>query len=192
MRREVLNLTAEREFLQRLLTAGRAFDLDRGGLYDVRSGLINIWCSPDDKPACWNRPISRGGLRFPREYVGTFAWNWLDDDRAELYIEATPYSLLERREREPLPEQSWQELLTWLREKALDLVRLARLEPRVIGTCCPFCSFVLPSGELLNGLIEHIAVSHPDVQLQGVTLGDIPILTTDRGDFPIRPAEWFE
>jgi hypothetical protein len=104
--------------------------------------------------------------------------------RAKLYVEAAPYALLERRRREPLPEQSWQELLAWLRGKALGLVRLARLEPRVVGACCPFCPFVLPAGELLNRLLDHVAATHPDLRLQGLTLGDTPLLTTDRGDFP--------
>jgi hypothetical protein len=154
--------------------------------------VVNVWASPDDKPACWNKPITRGGLRYPREYVGALAWDWLDDDRAELYVEAAPYALLERRRRVPLPEQCWQELLAWLREKALGLVRLARLEPRVVGVCCPFCPFVLPAGELLNGLVEHVAAAHSEVRLQGLVLGDTPLLTTDRGDFPILAAERFD
>jgi hypothetical protein len=192
MRRESLNLAVDREFVQRLLATGRAFDLEKGGLYDARSGVVNVWASPDDKPTCWSQPIRRGGLSYPREYVGALAWDWLDDDRAELYVEVAPYALFERRRREPLPEPAWQEVLAWVREKALGLVRLARLEPRVVGACCPFCSFVLPAGELLNGLVEHVTAAHPDLRLQGVTLGDTPILATDQGDFPIRPAERFE
>ncbi|MFP5210317.1 MAG: hypothetical protein ACLGRW_13595 [Acidobacteriota bacterium] len=192
MRREMLNLTVDRDFVQRLLATGRAFDLERGGLFDARSGLINLWCGPHDKPACWNRPISRGGLSYPREYVGALCWEWQDDERVELYIEATPFSLLDRRRREPLPDQVWQELLAWLREKAMDLIRLARLEPRVVGTCCPFCGFILPSGALLNGLLEHIAASHPDVALHGLTLSEAPILATDRGEIILRSAERFE
>jgi hypothetical protein len=148
--------------------------------------------SPDDKPTCWTRPITRGGLRYPREYVGALGWDWRDDDQAELYIEAAPYSLLERRRRAPLPEQSWRELLAWLRDKALGLVRLARLEPRVVGACCPFCDFVLPTGQLLDGLVEHIAGAHPGVRLRGVTLADPPVLSTDRGEFPLRSAERFD
>jgi hypothetical protein len=191
MRRAMLNLTVEREFLQRLLATGRAFDLERGGLYDARSGLVNLWASPDDKPACWDRPITRGGLRHPREYVGALAWDWHDDDQAELYVEAAPYALLERR-REPLPEQSWRELLDWLREKALGLVRLSQLEPRVLGTRCPFCDFILPAGQPLNGLLEHVAAAHPEVRVQAVTLADPPVLSTDRGDYPLRHAERFD
>jgi hypothetical protein len=192
MRRATLGVTVDREFLRRLLATGRAFDLERGGIYDSRSGVVNVWASPDEKPACWNRTISQGGLRYPREYVGALGWEWRDDHRAELYVEAAPYALLEHRRPEPLPEQSWQELLAWVREKAMALIRLARLEPRVVGLCCPFCDFILLTGELLNGLIEHVAAAHADVRLQGLTLGGTPLLTTDRGDFPIRPAERFE
>jgi hypothetical protein len=192
MRREILDVRADRALLRQLLAAGHAFDLNSGGLYDARSGVVNIWCSPTDKPACWDRPISRGGLRYPREYVGGLGWEWPDDDHAELYVEAAPYALLDHRRRKPLAEQEWEEILAWLREKAMGLVRLARLAPQVVGVRCPFCSFVLLAGELLNGLLEHVAVAHPEVGLRGLTLGDPPVLGTDRGDFPIRPAERFD
>jgi hypothetical protein len=191
MRRELLNITADRDLLRQLLATGRAWDLERGGLYDARSGVVNIWCSPDDKPACWDRPISRGGLRYPREYVGGLGWEWRDDDHAELCVEAAPYALLDQRRRRSLSEQEWQGILAWLREKAMGLVRLARLEPQVVGTRCPFCSFVLPAGELLNDLLTHIAANHSDVSLRGVVLGEAVVLQTDRGDFTLQPVERF-
>jgi hypothetical protein len=192
MRREVLNVRADRNLLRQLLATGHGFDLERGGLYDARSGVVNVWASPDDKPACWNRPISRGGLRYPREYVGALGWDWRDDDHAELYVEAAPYALLDQRRRKPLTEQEWQEILAWLHEKALALIRLARLEPLVVGVHCPFCPFVLPTGQLLNGLLEHIAGAHPEVRLRGVTLAAPSVLSTDRGEFPLRSAERFD
>jgi hypothetical protein len=61
----MLNVRADRNLLRQLLATEGAWDLERGGLYDARSGVINIWCSPHDKPACWDRPISKGGLRHP-------------------------------------------------------------------------------------------------------------------------------
>ncbi|HKB36504.1 MAG TPA: hypothetical protein VKD72_08630 [Gemmataceae bacterium] len=192
MRRELLNITADRDFLLRLLATGHAFDLERGGHYDARSGVINIWCSPDDKPACWGVEITRGGLPHPREYVGALGWEWNDNGRAELYVEACPYALLERRPRRPLAEGDWQAVLAWLREKALALVRLAQLEPRAVGTRCPFCDFILPAGQLLNGLVEHIAGAHPEVRLQEIVLGNPPVLRTDRGQFLLESVEKFE
>ena len=50
MRREKLNLTVDREFVQRLLATGRAFDLERGSLYDARSGLVNVWATLHSLP----------------------------------------------------------------------------------------------------------------------------------------------
>jgi hypothetical protein len=192
MRREILNVRADRNLLRQLLASGRAWDLEQGGLYDARSGVVNIWCSPTDKPACWNTPISRGGLRYPREYVGGLYWDWQDDDHAEMYVEAAPYGLLEQRRRKPLSEQEWQDILAWLRDKAMGLVRLARLEPQIAGISCPFCSFVLPVEELLNDLLSHVETAHPDVDLQGVILGEAAILQTDKGDFPLQSVERFD
>jgi hypothetical protein len=62
MRREQLGITVERDLLRRLLNTARSFDLARGGLYDAPSGVVNIWCSPGDKPACWDRPIRSEGI----------------------------------------------------------------------------------------------------------------------------------
>ena len=62
-----------------------------------------------------NRPIRQGELLYPAEYVGAIGWDWRGDEQAELYVEAAPYALLERRRREPLPEESWRDLLAWLR-----------------------------------------------------------------------------
>ncbi|MBY0514008.1 MAG: hypothetical protein K2P78_08875 [Gemmataceae bacterium] len=101
MRKEPLNIETDRPTLRKLLDTARAFDLERDGLYDARFGLINVWCSPDDKPACWTAEITRGCLTHPRAYVGDLDWDWLDDDRVVLHVEADPYDLLDRRPRRP-------------------------------------------------------------------------------------------
>jgi hypothetical protein len=62
----------------------------------------------------------------------------------------------------------------------------------VVGTRCPFCPFVLPAGQLLNGLIEYIAVAHPGVRLRGLTLADHPVLRTDPGELSLRSADRFD
>src|SRR5579884_3476858 len=190
MRREMLDVRADRNLFRQLLATGQAWDLERGGLYDARSGAINIWCSPHDKPACWDRPISKGGLRHPREYVGGLSWEWQDDEQADLYVEAAPYALIDQRRREPLTERDWQEILSWLREKALGLVRLARLEPQVVGVGCPFCSFVLPVEDLLNELLTHIGAAHPDANMRGIVLGEAIVLQTDRGEFTLQSSNF--
>jgi hypothetical protein len=42
---------------------------------------------------------------------------------------------------------------------------------------------------LLNALLKHVTTAH--LQLQGLTLGDTPLLATDLGHSPLRPAERF-
>lgn len=192
MRKESLNIEADRNSLRTLLATAAAFDLERDGLYDARFGLINVWCSPDDKPALWTTPINRAALTHPRAYVGALGWDWLDDDRVALHVEADPYDLLDRRPRRPLSDAEWVDVLGWLHRQALALVRLAALAPRVVGTRCPLCPFVLPAGELLNGLLDHIAGQHPAVRLRGIGTGDAPALRTDLGDLPLRPVEEFD
>jgi hypothetical protein len=192
MRRQQLNVSVDRDFVRKLLEAAHAFDLEQGGLYDARSGLVNVWCSPEDQPACWDAEITCGGLTHSRAYVGALGWDWLDDDRADLFVEAAPYDLLKRRPRRQLPETDWAEILVWLRSQALALTRLAALQPRVTGTRCPFCHFVLPVGELLNSLLDHIGEAHPTVRMRGIDLGHTPVLRTDEGDLPLRPDERFD
>jgi hypothetical protein len=192
MRKEPLPITADRDFIRQLLRAGSGFDLEKDGHYDACCGLINIWCSPYDKPACWDAPITPGAFSHPREYVGAIGWDWQDDGQAALYVEAAPYALLKCRPRRALDEEVWVEVLAWLRDKALALIRLAALQPRDAGTCRPFCEFILPAGELLNGLLEHVAAAHPAVQPRGVVLGGTPVLQTDQGDHPLRTAERFD
>ena len=103
---------------------GNRRDLNRNGYYDVRSGAINIWCGPDDKPACWPEEISQGCLDYPREVVGTVYWNWDDQGRlVQPFIEADPIQL--RRNLSPrtdgyaaeLPEEVLRECLEWCKRK---------------------------------------------------------------------------
>lgn len=192
MRKETLNIQADREGIRKILSAGHAFDINKGGLYDARSGVVNIWCSPDDRPLCWEVAVTCGGLDYPRAYVGALNWDWLDDDRVVLHIEADPHDLLDRHPRRPLTDAEWADILGWLRRHALALVRLAALAPREVGTRCPLCPFVLPAGELLNDLLDHIAGQHPAVNVQGIDLSHTPVLRTDRGNLPLSPAEQFD
>ncbi len=192
MRKELLNIETDRHSLRTLLATAAAFDLERGGLYDARFGLINVWCAPDDRPLCWDAEITRGAMSHPRAYVGALGWDWLDDDRVALHVEADPHDLLDRRPRRPLSDAEWADVLGWLRRQALAIVRLAALSPRVVGIRCPLCPFVLPAGELLNGLLDHIAGSHPAVNVRGIDLSHTPVLRTDRGNLPLSPAEQFD
>jgi hypothetical protein len=74
MRREIINIRADKNLLRQLQTAGRVWDLERGGLYDARCGVVNIWCSPADKPACRVGPTdARNGYHLRTHVDGTDA-----------------------------------------------------------------------------------------------------------------------
>src|ERR1051326_6955853 len=161
LQRRKLGVRLDKAQIQCVLQAGQRHDINHGGLYDARSGAVNIWCSPEDKPGCWDVSVDAGDLDYPRSYVGALDWEWTEADVAEVFVEATPYDLLDRCGREELPDDQWVEVLRWTEDKGRELLALARDEPQVIGTHCPFCSYVLPVGELINTLLDHIAAEHP-------------------------------
>jgi hypothetical protein len=64
-----------------VLRAARELDLNHGGYWDGRSGAVNAWCGPDDKPAGWPAEveITRGALAHPRSFVASCWLQWPDD-----------------------------------------------------------------------------------------------------------------
>jgi len=61
-------------------------DINRGGLWDARSGAINLWCSPTDKPRGWeNVKIDKCALNYPRSFVASFYVEFLEvEERTEM------------------------------------------------------------------------------------------------------------
>ncbi len=187
-----LDIQVSRSFIRQLLQTASEFDLNKGGYFDGRSGVVNLWAGPDDKPTCWNVEITKGGLKHPRDYVGGLYWDWLSDDLASLYLDATPYALLDkaRKDRQELPEETWRSIGDWLKVKAQELIRLAQLQPEMVGTQCPLCHFVLPTGHLLNDLLDHMAREHQS-KIKEVVLGETTVVVTDRGKFVLESVEKF-
>jgi hypothetical protein len=186
--RRHLAVRLDRAGMRQLLHLGQQNDIEAAGLYDARAGCVNVWCSPEDKPSCWNVAVEAGGLNFPRSYVGSLEWDWNEDDRAELFVEATPYDLLERKEQHMTMEE-WETILDWLETKAHALLALAHHAPKVLGTQCPFCSYVLPYGELINTLLAHIASTHPHEKPSGLRIGGQVQLSTQNDTYPLPNAE---
>jgi hypothetical protein len=194
-RKQTLNIFIDRRIIRKILHVGSEFDLNKDGLYDARSGVVNIWCSDTDKPACWNNEVTQGALNYPRDYVGALGWEYVgveDEDEFELYLEASPYSLFEKggkRLRKELTEDEWTEIFRWLKEKAEMLIRLTKIQPSIVGTQCPFCDFVLPSDTLLNELFSHINLDHSEVKVKSFMLPDV--LETEQGTFKLKAVESF-
>ncbi len=126
--KKYLDKVVDKKFIQRLLDIGHKLDINKGGIFDSRSGVVNIWASPTEKPSCWNEEIIQGCLDFPRDYVGGLYWEFQDENKYKLYIDASPYALLngpDRSENRVLSPQQWQNVINWLEEKSWDLIRLA-------------------------------------------------------------------
>ena len=134
-------------------------------------------------------------MNYPRSYVGELTWEWLDDavTEADLFIEATPYDLLDpdrsMNRYGELPDEVRDELLHWVEAKAHWLLALAQAAPPVVGAHCPFCAYVLPSGASLNALLAHIAENHPQEQMHSVVMGQQIELVTQNDAYPLLSAE---
>lgn len=187
--REGLGISLERAVVFRLVDAGNGQDINQGGYCDARSGCVNFWCGPDDKPDVWNARITKGALNFPREFVGAVDWEWAEDGQsATLFIETTPYELGESKKRgEELTEAELRSCLDWVQIKALELVATALTLPEIKGLHCPFCAYILPVGELINDLLEHIRTAHPKSVVTGIVLGPSQLITRD-DSYPLVEA----
>jgi len=186
-----LNKVVDRQFVQKLLSVGRAFDVDQGGYYDARSGVVNFWCGPDNKPSCWPNDIKIGGLKHPRDYVGGLYWE-VEGDEFHLYLEADPFSLLEfrsgdRYNKDCLSKDDSDSVFDWLKEQADGLIRLAGVSVESKGTKCPFCDYVSPPTELLNDLMDHME-GHDGVKVTGIFMGKSIVIETNRGDLTLEES----
>jgi len=104
---------------QLLLDAGRKHDINDGGLWDARSGVVNFWCSPEDKPEFWREP-TQGTLNHPRDYVGGV---YYDHDEGQIFISVTPYTMLDAQN--GLTDEQWEQCIDWCQEQVEILIREA-------------------------------------------------------------------
>jgi hypothetical protein len=196
----------------KLLAAARAFDVERGGFFDAKWTIVQVWCLPGDVPSCWDAPLTPGAWG-PSELVGDITWDGVAGDADELVLVIYAQQLIDfRRQRERqqayeeakrtgtplrpradvLTEADRASLCAWLEGKARELLRLADLQPAYVGTRCPFCAdWTLYRGELLNGLVEHVTDAHPEQQVRSLNLGAPTTLTTAAGVFPLEEVHDF-
>jgi hypothetical protein len=155
--------TGDRKLCVKVLAVGREFDVNKAGLYDARSGCVNIWASPEDKPSGWNTVITRGGLKHPRALVGSLGWEWTGDDAVQFVYDVSPYDLLPGRSTAGwhlIADDLWASCAAWVQEKSLALLRLARMHEAYLGAGCPWCSFILAPGNLFNDMVSHAVHAH--------------------------------
>lgn len=180
-----LAISCTKADLVKILAVGREFDVDKGGYYDARSGAVNFWCGPEDKPSCWDQEIIQGALNYPRDYVSGLYWDFNEGTgKFDLRIDVVPYALLEKKK--ALTDEVWDKLIEWTEHQVKGIIRLAAIHETDLGTCCPFCDFVLPVDYLLNDMLEHINEKHLDVKIKAVTVGGRPTLDTNKGRFVLK------
>ena len=133
-RKRELGIVLDRAAVRKVLAVGHELDVNKNGLYDTRLGCVNIWCSPEDKPACWSKEVIKGDLNYPRDYVAGLYW----DERLALFIEVEPYELIREKEihdhvrrwippEERITEEEWEELFKWSIEKVEYLLNVSGL-----------------------------------------------------------------
>ncbi|MFQ6027528.1 MAG: hypothetical protein ACE5Q6_08555 [Dehalococcoidia bacterium] len=173
---------------RQMLRIAHILDVGRGGLYDARSGCINLWVSPDDHPPCWDGvDMTAGVFREPREYLGGIMAKLTEDLReAVLTLEVTPYERMPKRQpgRFPEPlEDEWE----WVTRKANDLLELAErtIEPpgADFSTFCRFCEAPVKAS-LLNDFLEHLQGEH-NLNIIAVGLGNPAIVMTNIGPLEV-------
>ena len=173
---------------RRMLALGHQWDVEKGGLYDSRAGVVNLWVSPEDHPSpSWDGvETTQGALAYPRSYLGAIDGDYDLKDTVTLTLEVTPYDRKKDRRPglyPPPTEDEW----TWLRVKADLLVDAAErlLEPpgADAGLYCKFCDRPIPC-VLMNDFIHHLQGAH-GVAVTALVLGDPSVLHTNVGPIQI-------
>lgn len=135
-------------------------DLNKGGLFDCRAGAILIWCSPEDKPEGLDIEITKGTLKYPREYIAVI-YTSLDPIR-EMFKRPESVVLYLVVDSYRKSEKAWD----WAREKALDLyIRAREMGERLEAYGywrCPICGGILKL-RIVNNAVEHLA-KHEEVK----------------------------
>jgi hypothetical protein len=188
-----LEVTATAQDLHRIRRTALAFNLDGGGNYECSHTAINVWAVEEDRPQCWDIPMSAGCLDHPASYVGYLIWT-PRNSAYRLGVGINPYDLVEERRRlkkRDLNDEERTELHRWLRRKVQELLNLAALAPYVVGLRCPACTYLLPWGAPLDELMDHVLSQHGDLKVSGFRLDEPPQLITPKGNILLAVEESF-
>lgn len=196
LQRRYLGRTADKPFVRKLLAVGAQFGLEKRGYYDPCAGAVNFWCGPDNRPSCWDVPLTRGCYDEPREYVGCISWD--DHEQTQqgvyaLYVETELFELFKGRGGlggPGLTHLDYACCLDWCQTEARGLIRLAVLHPEFIGVQCPLCEWVLQIDKPFDGMKKHFAKRHR-IKVRQILYGEKTVLQTDQGDYHVELAEKF-
>ena len=176
--------TVTHDTWQKMLRLAHNLDISRGGLYDARSGCINLWVSPEDHPPCWaGVPITRGTDHYHREYLGGIYGRHTEDFKdVVLKLEVTAYQRQAERqmgEYPPPEEDEWE----WLQKKGDELLEQVELLIEPPGSdssiFCRFCDAPVRVA-LVNDFLSHLKDEH-NVKIHALVIEDHPYVLTNVG-----------
>lgn len=115
-----------RETWRNLLRKANELDINKGGYCDARSGVINFWCGPENKPDGFLWDIEKHQLDYPREYVGDVTPVWSDESDliVAFSIKSQNYAIKHAQEldyRQKEPYENRKEDLTWVKAEFVKL-----------------------------------------------------------------------
>jgi len=184
-----------RDVWYKMLKIAHELDLNKGGVYDARSGAINLWVAPEDKPSDYVWSIDKGALSYPRNYLAGLYGQFVDEDTVELYLTITNYarrdyarwllnhsniSYEEYKAMEELAEKGTESEWKWAMEKVKWLIEQAEREAVFKEIVyCPFCGKEFPELKLFNEFVEHVAI-HTKVKAV-IMGGDGWLIETEKG-----------
>lgn len=184
-----------RDVWLKMLKIAHELDLNKGGIYDARSGAINLWVSDVDKPSDYTFKVTKGALKYPRNYLAGLYGQHVDETTVELYLTITNYarrdfakwllnhgniSYEEFKAMEELAEKGTDEEWRWAMEKVKWLIEQAEKEAIFKEIAyCPFCGKEFPDLQLFNDLVAHI-VTHVEVKAI-IMSGDGWLIETEKG-----------
>jgi hypothetical protein len=122
-----MGVTVGAEHLVAMRLVARSCGQSRDGPYEDRVDYINLWCTPYDKPRCWDLQFRTGEGQFPREHVGTLSWRNAPAQRVELMLHVDAYNLRRTRRKWQLGRRDLKQVREWMQAKALSLVRAAAI-----------------------------------------------------------------
>jgi len=189
----------DRKMWALMLQAGHVLDIEKGGLFDSRSGAVNVWASPDDKPDGWDIvTITRGALSFPRSFVGSVYTEYDENELQDMHfslvdldpenvvflvVDATPYDRWEiTGKNRPDEQEQLNKEMEWVKTRIDKLFEMAKANYEfedVESIYCKFCDKRIKV-VLVNDFISHLIEEH-NVSVENVVIGDGVQIDTNIG-----------
>lgn len=143
--------------IEPIMELGKKLDVknpEPEALFDVASGCINVWCTPQDHPIGpeWEQvTMTAGAFDKPAEYVGMITWERNDENRiTRIEVTSDAYILADQLPKKFVASKSHVREgvehicnrpsdLAWLKQKAMWLFEQAGVDLEKVGISISTC-----------------------------------------------------